>query len=161
MESLHFYSPLEYAPLKRDYGASGLIHAADATPHAPLNALRLLRKMCAEEGSDHRHGETLWRGVPGVAHLCTVLPDGTTRIILTRQAWRTDDEIKVTLELPKAYATRRVTRFVVNDRHSSQYEAGETHAELETVPQQPVAADGTIHFPLRGREVTLLEISKQ
>lgn len=159
VESLHLFNPMEYAPLKMDFGATGLLHRSDLTPHAPLNAMRLLRRMVTDDAPPARHGTTIWRGVPGVSHLCTVLPDGTVRILLARQAWRADDEKTVTIDFPTAYANRPVKRFVVNDRHSSQYEAGAAHTELETVPQLPVSTDGTIKFPMRGREVTLIEVS--
>ena len=163
VESLHLFSPIEYAPLRGDFGATGLIHKADATPHATLHALRLLRMMCLDNTgkSSATHGLTLWRGVPGVASLCTTLSDGVLRILLARQAWRTDDEITVTIRLPQSHRGRIVTRYVVNDRRSNQYEAGAAHTSLETVPQSAVASDGTLRFTLRGREVTLLELARR
>ncbi len=96
----------------------------DGTPHAPLNVMEIFQKLCIDwPGTSGRvHCTTAWTGTKRLQHLATKYANGDVYVAFVNYEWDKARTGTVNVQLPVGYAGYSVTRYIVDDAHSSQYD---------------------------------------
>jgi hypothetical protein len=148
---IYFSSKLE---LPTDQPNSGLV--ASTGFWAPGNAYRLWAKLLAGNVLP-----TTLDADPGMHALaCSTTSDltGTIRVLIANHHYSRAQTYPTTVALAVADG-RASTLWVIDQAHSNQFDAGLSHAGLETVPCAGTSAGRVILPPLAARSVCLLEIA--